>query len=91
MKFKMLRKVIASATLIATLFSNSIVYAATTNSSSTATQVANSKESNSSLTSNENVLNVNVDDKGSVDYTVPVSAEIGKISNSHGIMHQFIL
>ena len=75
MKFKMLRKVIASATLIATLFSNSIVYAATTNSSSTATQVANSKESNSSLTSNENVLNVNVDDKGSVDYTVPVSAE----------------
>ena len=59
---------------IVIVFSNSIVYAATTNSSSTATQTANSEESNSSLTSNVNVLNVNVDDKGSVDYIVPVSA-----------------
>ena len=64
MNSKKLKRIVAMATVMATFLTNSVVSAATT----TAQQDDETTISNSS-----NVLNVDVDDNGTVSYSLPAS------------------
>lgn len=70
MNSKKLKRIVAMATVMAIFLTNSVVSAATT----TATTTTQEDETATSTTStNSNVLNVNVDDNGVVNYSLPAS------------------
>ena len=71
MKFKKLKSFIASAMVITTMLTNSIVYAANAATTDATSSIKNATSIDTSLY--ENVLKVDMDDNGSINYTVPQS------------------
>lgn len=74
MKLKKLKKIVALVTVITTLFTSGITQAATINQEKVTNDISSSMLSKglySTANSNENVLKVDVDDNGSVNYSVP--------------------
>lgn len=70
MNSKKLKRIVAMATVMATFLTNSVVSAATTTATTTAQQ---DEETTSTTANSSNVLNVDVDDNGTVSYSLPAS------------------